>query len=79
MNIVGTPHEHANSENANDLVLSEVITVMMKKWLHYYKSIPLLYLVAILFYPKFKLEGLKSGLQIYYEFLGIKMKLMLAK
>ena len=56
----------------NNIVLFGAITVKMQKWLNYYKNIPLLYLVAIVFYPKFKLEGLKSRLQIYYEFLGIE-------
>ena len=79
LNIVGTLHEHANSTNVNDLILFEVINVMLKKWLNYYKNISLLYLVTIIFYPKFKLEGFKSGLQIYYEFLGIKNEINVGK
>ena len=47
--------------------------------MNYYKNIPLLYLVAIVFYPKFKLEGLKSGLQTYYEFLGIENEIIIDK
>ena len=72
MNIIGTLHAHASSENVNDIVLFGAITVMLQKWLNCYKNIPSLYLVAIIFYPKFKLEGLKSGLQTYYEFLRIE-------
>ena len=51
----------------------------MKKWLYYYKSIPLLYLVVRVFYPRFKLEGLESGLQTFYEFLGIENEINVGK
>ena len=63
----------------NDLVLFESITKILKKWLNYYRNIPLLYLVATVFYLRFKLEGLKSGLQTYYEFLRIENEINVGK
>ena len=45
----------------------------------YYRNIPLLYLIAPIFYPKFKLESLKSRLQTYYEFLGIENEINVGK
>ena len=79
MNIVGTLHEHANSGNENDIILFGAISVIMQKWLNYYKNIQLLYLIAIFFDPKFKLEGLKSGLLTYYELVGIENEFNVGK
>ena len=71
LNIVGTLDEHVDSDDPNDLVLLEAITVMKVKWLNYFREIPLLYLIAAVFDPRFKLEGLNGGLQAYYGYLGI--------
>ena len=71
LNIVGTLDEYLESNDSNDIVLLEAITVMKVKWLHYFREIPLLYLIAAVFDPRFKLEGLNGGLQAYYGYLGI--------
>ena len=71
LNIVGTLDEHVDSGDPNDIVLLEAITVMKVKWLNYFREIPLLYLIAAVFDPRFKLEGLNGGLQAYYGYLGI--------
>ena len=55
LNIVGTLDEHADSDDPNDIVLLEAITVMKVKWLNYFREIHLLYLIAAVFDPRFKL------------------------
>ena len=71
MNIVGALDEHVESSDPNDIILFEAITAMKVKWLNYFREIPLLYLIAAVFDPRFKLEGLSSALQAYYSYLGI--------
>ena len=55
LNIVGTLDEHVESNDPNDFILFEAITGMKVKWLNYFREIPLLYLIAAIFDPKFKL------------------------
>ena len=71
LNIVGTLDEHVESSDPNDSIFFEAITAMKVKWLNYFREIPLLYFIAAVFDPRFKLEGLSGGLQAYYGYLGI--------
>jgi hypothetical protein len=60
-NIMETLHETQVEYN---LQLS--ISEMSSKWLSYYKNIPPIYLVAMVFDPRFKLDGLQESLNLYY-------------
>ena len=66
INIVG-----AMQENETDLILSESILIMKNKWLNYFKMIPLINLVACVFDPRIKIDGLTDYLRMYYECLHI--------
>ena len=44
---------------------------MKIKWLNYFKFIPLINLVAYIFYPRIKIDGLYDYLSIYYGCLGL--------
>ena len=47
---------------------------MKLKWLHYYRNIPFIYLVASVFDPRTKLEGVKDFLTMYYGCLNIELE-----
>ena len=66
INIVG-----AMQENETDLVLQESILLMKNKWLNYFKIIPLINIVACVFNPRIKLDGLTDYLSMYYGCLNI--------
>jgi hypothetical protein len=53
--------------------LYDAIEAMKLKWLNYYKVIPDIYLVACVFYPRFKLSGLEVLLNDYYESLELEL------
>ena len=60
-------------EYENDIELQHTIVTMKMKWLHYYGEIPIIYLVACVFYPCCKLDGLSDYLHMYYQCLHYDM------
>ena len=64
LNIVGTLDKHVDSRDSNDIILFEAVNVMKRKWLNYFRGISLLYLIATVFDPRFKLEGLNGGYKL---------------
>lgn len=67
LNIVRVLH---HNENVEDLKLP--IKAMKDRWLDYYKSISLITLVACVFDPRCKLDGLHEHLTTYYEYLDLQ-------
>ena len=65
VNIVDEFHTHSN-----DSQIEACVDVMVNKWLSYYQNIPMIYLIAFVFDPRCKLEGIKDYLQVYYDCLG---------
>ena len=61
-NIVGIFDEYEN-----DIELQHTMIAMKIKQLHYYREIPIIYLVACVFYPRCKLDGLSDFLHTYYQ------------
>ncbi|KAK3218131.1 hypothetical protein Dsin_012101 [Dipteronia sinensis] len=51
----------------SDSELHESITAMKDKWLEYYKEFPNIYLIALCFDPRCRLESLPDYLSAYYE------------
>ncbi|KAK3184763.1 hypothetical protein Dsin_032049 [Dipteronia sinensis] len=51
----------------SDLQLHESVTAMKEKWLEYYKEFPNIYLIAMCFDPRCRLESLSDYLSAYYE------------
>ena len=70
VNIAGVFEEYEDDEQ-----LGATIKAMKSKWLTYYKHIPFIYLVASIFDPRTKLEGVKDFLTMYYGCLHIEMDL----
>ena len=62
VNIVG-----AFSECAFNIQLLECINAMKKKWLDCYKELPTIYLIAMCFDPRYRLENLSKYLTAYYH------------
>ncbi|KAK3229790.1 hypothetical protein Dsin_001671 [Dipteronia sinensis] len=60
----------AISECELDIQLSQCVATMKTKWLNYYEEIPIIYLLASCFDPRFKLECLQDYLTHYYNSLG---------
>ena len=54
-----------------DFALSTCISEMASKWLKYFKEIPQLNLIATVFLPNIKIDGLEKNLQAYYTNLSI--------
>lgn len=52
--------------------IHEGIAHMKVKWLNYYKIIPDIFLVASVFDPRFKYDGLQEMLENYYDYLGLQ-------
>ena len=44
---------------------------MKNKWLEHFKIISLIYLVACIFYPRCKLDGLHDYLKAYYDIIQV--------
>ena len=70
VNIAGIFEEYEDDEQ-----LGATIKTMKSKWLTYYEHIPFIYLVAFVFDPRTKLEGVKDFLTMYYGCLHIEMDL----
>ena len=70
VNIAGVFEEYEDDEQ-----LGATIKAMKSKWLTYYKHIPFIYLVASVFDPRTKLEGVKDFLTMYYGCLHIEIDL----
>ncbi|KAK3225673.1 hypothetical protein Dsin_005535 [Dipteronia sinensis] len=51
----------------SDSELHESVTAMKDKWLEYYKEFPNIYLIALCFDPRCRLESLPDYLSAYYE------------
>ncbi|KAK3222295.1 hypothetical protein Dsin_009320 [Dipteronia sinensis] len=51
----------------SDSELHESVTAMKDKWLEYYKEFPNIYLIALCFDPRCRLESLPDYLSVYYE------------
>ncbi|KAK3193278.1 hypothetical protein Dsin_024588 [Dipteronia sinensis] len=51
----------------SDSELHESVTTMKDKWLEYYKEFPNIYLIALCFDPRCRLESLPDYLSAYYE------------
>ncbi|KAK3189556.1 hypothetical protein Dsin_029117 [Dipteronia sinensis] len=51
----------------SDSQLHECVTAMKDKWLEYYKEFPNIYLIALCFDPRCRLESLPDYLSVYYE------------
>ena len=66
VNIADLMHEHENN-----IVLSSCITSMRDKWLKYYREIPPFNLLASLFDPRTKFDGLYDYLVKYYDLLHL--------
>lgn len=66
VNIADVMHEHENN-----IVLSSCIKSMRDKWVKYYEEIPPLNLVASIFDPRTKLDGLFDYLTTYYNLLHL--------
>ena len=47
------------------------IELMQSKWLEYYKSIPIIYLLELVFDSRRKLDNLSDYLQVYYKCLNL--------
>ena len=52
--------------------ISAAVSEMRRKWLQYYKFIPDVFLVAFVFDPRYKIDGLQKCLENYYQFLKIE-------
>lgn len=66
LNVVGALSEHENDE-----LLSSCVAVMKAKWLEYYRNIPVIYMIALCFDPRCKLNGLLDFLTSYYQCLRL--------
>ena len=66
VNIADVMHEHENNT-----VLSSCITSMRDKWFKYYREIPPLNLLASIFDPRTKFDGLFDYLVAYYDLLHL--------
>ena len=55
------------NEAKNDDFLKQPIREMFRKWTNYYEHIPHIYLVASVFDPRVRLDGLHEYLSSYYE------------
>ncbi|KAK3226942.1 hypothetical protein Dsin_006804 [Dipteronia sinensis] len=66
----------AISECELDIQLSQCVAAMKTKWLIYYEEIPIIYLLASCFDPRFKLECLQDYLTHYYNSLGIEVDIL---
>ena len=62
LNIAG-----AFSHCASDIQLLESVTAMNEKWLDYYREFSNIYLIAICFDPRCRLENLHDYLSAYYS------------
>ena len=49
---------------------------MKSKWLDYYQNIPIIYLPAIIFYPRCKLDYLSDCLETYYKYLALTVDVL---
>ncbi|KAK3204242.1 hypothetical protein Dsin_018288 [Dipteronia sinensis] len=61
---------------AKDLLDS--VNAMKSKWLNYYQEFPNIYLIALCFDPRCRLEGLPEYLTVYYRCLEIEYYPILA-
>jgi hypothetical protein len=61
----------AFNEGLKIIQIYEGIIQMKMKWLSYYKIIPDIYLIAVVFDPRFKYDGLLEMLETYYEMLEL--------
>ena len=57
----------------SDIAIAEAVNVMKVKWLDYYKDLPNIYLVGMVFYPRCKLESFCPYLKEYYGPRGLKI------
>jgi len=64
-------------EDDHDISLFGAINAMKEKWLTYFKKIPKLNLIAIVLDPRFKIDGLRNLLNVYYD--TIKMPCDISK
>ena len=51
--------------------LVQCIEVIKSKWLDYYQNIPIIYLLGIILYPRYKLYYLSDCLETYYKCLTL--------
>ena len=58
----------------SDISIGEAIHAMKLKWLDYYEEIPNIYLIAMVFDPRCKLDSMSYYLNGYYGVQGLKMK-----
>ena len=58
----------------SDISIREVVHAMKQKWLDYYAEIPNIYLIAMIFDPRCKLENMSYYLNGYYGVDGLKME-----
>ena len=63
-NIVGTL-----KQVRTDVMLQGAIIDMCSKWLNYYKEIPMIFNIGMILDPRFRIEGLRHYLNLYYEIL----------
>ena len=68
INIVGT-----FEECVEELELVSCIEVIKSKWLEYYKTIPTIYLLTLIFFLHCKIENLAEYLDGYYKYLGLTL------
>ncbi|KAK3194332.1 hypothetical protein Dsin_025642 [Dipteronia sinensis] len=73
---IGVNIAGAISECELDIQLSQCVAAMKTKWLNYYEEIPIIYLLASCFDPRFKLECLQDYLTHYYNSLGIEVDIL---